>query len=310
MTDIIFSNNKSEIKLSVDFEGQTVWATQRQIAELFDVNIGEVVRCISHIFIDGELEKDAVMEKRALTGSDGESEVFNLDMIISVGYRINSTKATEFRRWATRQLTELLTEGFVIDENRFAKGQLAAFQKLVDRVRAIRTSERNFYQKITDIFSTSSDYDKNSKSAKIFFAAIQNKFHHATHGHTAAELIKDRIDSNKINMGLTSLKGSEVTRAEAQVAKNYLSELEIKRLELLSEQFLSFAELRYYDKKEMMMIDWEKKLDEFLLFNEKEILRGKGKVSKEDMLKVLNEELSKYRAKKSHEFVDEYFLNP
>ncbi len=190
-------------------------------------------------------------------------------MIISVGYRVNSAKATEFRKWATKTLKEYITKGFAIDDNRFANGQLESFQRLVERVREIRTSERHFYQKIQDIFATSVDYDGTSDAAKDFFAKIQNKFHYAIHGHTAAELVYKRIDAKKVNMGLSTWKGKNITFTDARTAKNYLSELEIKKLELLSEQFLSFAELRYYDKKPMAMGDWEIKLNEFLAFNEK-----------------------------------------
>ncbi|MDD1610046.1 MAG: virulence RhuM family protein, partial [Methylococcaceae bacterium] len=242
---------------------------------------------ITNIYNDEEIEKDTIVSKKETNEKGEQVEYFNLEMIIPIGYRVNSIKGTKFRTWATKQLKELITDGFVIDDNRFAKGQLAAFQKLVDRVREIRTSERHFYSKIQDIFATSSNYDSNSNTAKNFFATMQNKFHYAIHGHTAADLIKERIDSDKINMGLTAYKGKDVTMADAKIAKNYLSELEIKRLELLSEQFLSFAELRYYDKKHMTMEDWERKLNEFLVFNEKEVLSNKGKVSAMDMLQIV-----------------------
>lgn len=292
---ISFNADSGEIKLSVDYEKETLWATQKQISELFGVSISTISRHITNIILEGELERDSVI---AITASDGkiyETDQYNLDMIISVGYRVNSAKATEFRKWATKTLKEHITKGFTIDDNRFASGQLEAFQRLVERVREIRTSERHFYQKIQDIFATSIDYDGTSNAAKDFFAKIQNKFHYAIHGHTAAELIHERVDAQKINMGLTSLASKSTTLTDARIAKNYLSELEIKRLELLSEQFLSFAELRYYDKKPMTMNNWEKKLDEFLLFNEKEILIGKGKISSQDMLMMVQEELNKYR---------------
>lgn len=278
---ISFNADSGEIQFSFDFEKETIWATQKQISELFGVGVAEISKYINKIVIEGELERSSVVSVFEITTTDGKTNViehYNLDMIISVGYRVNSTKATEFRKWATKTLKEYITKGFVIDDNRFANGQLEAFQKLVERVREIRTSERHFYQKITDIFATSVDYDSTSNAAKDFFAKIQNKFHYAIHGHTAAELIHKRIDSQKINMGLTAWKGKNITFIDAKTAKNYLSELEIKRLELLSEQFLSFAELRYYDKKSMTMSHWELKLDEFLLFNEKEILKGKGNI--------------------------------
>lgn len=298
---VIFHNENGDIQFSVDFESETLWASQKQIAELFGVNQPAVSKHIANIINDQELDKNSVYSKMELTAKDGKSysvEHYNLDMIISIGYRVNSTKATAFRRWATKQLNALITDGFAIDDNRFAKGQLAAFQKLVDRVREIRTSERHFYLKIQDIFATSSDYNGSSNTAQVFFATIQNKFHFAIHGHTAAELVKERIDSDKINMGLTAFKGKDIKMADAKVAKNYLSELEIKRLELLSEQFLSFAELRYYDKKSMTMKEWENKLDDFLIFNEKDLLKNKGTVSPMDVLQIVESELKKYKQKK------------
>lgn len=305
MTDnknnLIFHNENGDIKLSVDFESETIWATQKQIAELFGVNLAAISKHITNIFDEGELERNTVISKMEIATDDGKKnqvEHYNLDMVISVGYRVNSTKATEFRKWATKQLKELITDGFVIDDNRFAKGQLASFQKLIDRVRSIRTSERNFYSKILDIFATSSDYNSSSKTATDFFATIQNKFHYAIHGNTAADLVNKRIDSDKINMGMTSRKDKkDITMVEAKTAKNYLSELEIKKLELLSEQFLSFAELRYYDKKNMTMKDWEIKLDEFLTFNDKEILKNKGKISSMALNTLVDSELKKYKQK-------------
>lgn len=245
---ISFNGDNGEIQFSIDIEGETIWATQKQIAELFGVDVAAIFKHISNIIIEGELDRNSTISILETGASNGKIEHYNLDMIISVGYRVNSAKATEFRKWATKTLKEYITKGFVIDDNRFASGQLEAFQKLVERVREIRTSERHFYQKITDIFATSIDYDSTSDMAKDFFAKIQNKFHYAIHGHTAAELIYKRVNSKKINMGLTSRKGKYITLTDAKTAKNYLSELEIKRLELLSEQFLSFAELRYYEK--------------------------------------------------------------
>lgn len=295
---ISFNTDNGEIQFSVDFEKETIWATQKQIAELFGVGVAAISKHITSIILEGELDRSSVVSIFETTAADGKVckiEHYNLDMIISVGYRVNSAKATEFRKWATKKLKEYITQGFAIDDNRFANGQLESFQRLVERVREIRTSERHFYQKIQDIFSTSVDYDGTSDAAKDFFAKIQNKFHYAIHGHTAAELIYQRIDAEKINMGLSTWKGKNITFTDARTAKNYLSELEIKKLELLSEQFLSFAELQYYDKKPMTMSKWETKLDEFLTFNEKNILTGRGNVSSEAMLKIVKDELDKYK---------------
>lgn len=293
---IAFKKNNDELKLSVDFESETIWATQKQIAELFDVNISEISRHMNSIFISGELTREETV-LRSGNAASAKEDLFNLDLILSIGYRANSNKATEFRKWANKQLKELITSGFAIDENRFASGQLESFQKLVERVRSIRTSESNLFKQITDIFATSIDYQTNSKEATYFFATMQNKFHFATHGHTAAELIKERADANKINMGLTSWKGKNITLSDAKVAKNYLSELEIKKLELLSEQFLSFAELRYYDKKQMRMSDWNRKLDEFLAFNEKEVLTRRSHTSTDEVLVIVNKQLEIHKNK-------------
>lgn len=287
----IFHAANGDIRFSIDFEVETIWANVKQIADLFGVHISAASSHISKIYIDGEL--DRLTTVRLLNGA----EVYNLDVIISVGYRVDSTKATQFRKWATNQIKELVTKGFVIDEQRFAEGQLEAFQRLVDKVREIRTSEKHFYQKITDIFATSTDYLSSSNVAKKFFATIQNKFHYAIHGHTAAELISARVDASKSHMGLTNWQGNEPTQREMQTAKNYLSELEMKRLELLSEQFLSFAELRYYEKKSMTMQEWDEKLNDFLAFNEKEVLDNNGNISRDRMIVRVQEELNKYKQK-------------
>ncbi len=298
MTALIFNEGDKPVSLEADFEHETLWATQKQIAELFDVQVPAISKHIKSILNDGELEPKAVISKMETTASDGKiykTDVYNLDMIISIGYRVNSQKATLFRRWATRVLKEFVAKGFAIDGNRFAAGQLGAFEELVKRVREIRTSEKHFYRKITDIFATSSDYQAGDKKAQTFFATIQNKFHYATHGHTAAELIAARADSGKVNMGMTACGVNKITQAEAKVAKNYLTELEAKKLELLSEQFLSFAELRYIDKNPMTMEDWSRKLNQFLTLNDKEILDNKGSISHADMLSHINKELKKYK---------------
>ena len=298
---ILFNNENGNMQFSIDFERETIWATEKQISELFGIGADAISKHIRNIILEGELERNSVISILEIAAADGKickAEHYNLDMIISVGYRVNSAKATKFRTWATQTLKEYITKGFAIDDNRFASGQLEAFQKLVERVREIRTSERLFYQKIQDVFATSVDYDGTSDAAKDFFAKIQNKFHYAIHGHTAAELVYKRIDSEKINMGLSTWKGKSITFVDAKTAKNYLSELEIKKLELLSEQFLSFAELQYYDKKSMTMSRWEEKLDEFLIFNEKEILRGKGKISSQEMIMLVQAELENYKKRR------------
>ena len=203
-------------------------------------------------------------------------------MIISIGYRVNSYRGTQFRIWATQRLKEYIVKGFVINDEQLADGYTAYFDELIERVRRIRLSEKNFYQKVTDIFATSMDYDKKTEFAHMFYASVQNKFHYAIHGHTAAELISERVNGNKLNLGLTNWKGEIITARDATIAKNYLGEMELKRLELLVDQFLSFAELRSVERVPMYMSNWITKLDEFLVLNEKKILHNLGKVKRKE----------------------------
>jgi hypothetical protein len=294
---LLYQTQDGKTGIQVTLKDETVWLTQNQMAELFQREKSVISKHIKKIFETGELEENSVVAKFATTASDGktyDTNFYNLDMIISVGYRVNSHRGTQFRIWATQQLREYIVKGFVMNDARLADGRTNYFDELLERVRRIRTSERNFYEKVTDIFATSIDYDPKTDYAKKFYATVQNKFHYAIHGHTAAELITKRIDSNKLNMGLTNWKGEIITGQDAKIAKNYLEELELKRLELLVEQFLSFAELRSVEKVPMYMATWIKKLDEFLVLNEKQILRDAGTVSHKDMEKKVRDELKKY----------------
>jgi len=227
-------------------------------------------------------------------------KIYNLDAIISVGYRINSLRGTQFRIWATQKLREYIIKGFVMDDERLAEGGVKKtyFEEWKERIRRIRTSESNFYQKVRDVFATSADYDPKTDYAKLFYATVQNKFHYAITGLTAAEIVSSRIDSQKENMGLTNWKGEIITREQVQIAKNYLEELELKRLNLLVEQFLSFAELQSVEQRVMYMKDWIGKLDGFLVLNDKEILQNAGNVSHPEMEKKVRGELEKYNRKK------------
>jgi hypothetical protein len=297
---ILYHAADGEPTIQVRLENETVWLNQSQMAELFQVDRSVVAKHIGNVLESGELDKNSTCAKFAQVQNEGnrtvkrEVEYYNLDMIISVGYRVGSSRGIQFRIWATQRLKEYLVKGFTMNDEKLSGGRTDYFDELVERVRSIRASEKNFYQKVRDIFSTSVDYDSRDETAKTFYATVQNKFHYAIHGHTAAELITDRVDASKPSMGLTNWKGAIITAADAQVAKNYLEEMELKRLELLVEQFLSFAELRSVERKEMYMKDWNKKLDEFLVLNEKEILQGAGKVSKKDMESKVREELRKY----------------
>ena len=291
---LLYQTQDGKTGIQVTLKDETVWLTQNQMAELFQRDQSVISKHIKNIFKEGELEEKSNMHFLHIATSDKPVTSYNLDVIISVGYRVKFHRGTQFRIWATRQLREYIVKGFVMNDSRLADGQTNYFDELLERVRRIRTSERNFYEKVTDIFTTSINYDPKTDYAKKFYATVQNKFHYAIHGHTAAELITKRIDSSKLNMGLTNWKGEIITGQDAKIAKNYLEELELKRLELLVEQFLSFAELRSVEKAPMYMTTWIKKLDGFLVLNEKQILRDAGTVSHKDMEKKVRDELKKY----------------
>ena len=299
---LMFHSPDEDTEIQVKMLDETMWLTQDQMGKLFNTTRQNIGQHINNILKDGELQADSVRKNFFQTAADGKNYNvvhYNLDMIISVGYRVNSRRGTQFRIWATNRLKEYLVKGFTIDEQRLSSFGSKYFEELVAKVREIRTSERESYRKITDIFATSVDYNPKSEQAKNFFATIQNKIHYAVHGHTAAELIVERIDYQKDHMGLTHWKGkTDVRKADATVAKNYLNGVELKLMELLSEQFLSFAEFQSTDQKPMHMRDWIQKLDELLELNEREILRGCGSVSKDTMIHKITEEIVRYRALK------------
>ena len=300
---IIYNTKDGETKIEVKMKNENVWLSQKQMAELFDCTVDNISLHLKNIFIEAELSENSVTEDSSVTASDGKNYLvkhYNLDAIISVGYRINSLRGTQFRIWATQKLKEYIIKGFVMDDERLAEGRVKKtyFEEWEERIRKIRTSEANFYQKVRDVFSTSADYNPKTDYAKLFYATVQNKFHYAITGLTAAEIVSARIDSQKENMGLTNWKGEIITREQAQIAKNYLQELELKRLNLLVEQFLSFAELQSVEQRVMYMKDWIHKLDGFLILNEKEILQSAGNISRLEMEKKVREELEKYNQKR------------
>lgn len=298
---IIYNSVDGQAKIEVKLENETVWLSQAQMADLFQKSQSTINEHIQHIYEEGELEKELTLRK---FGNPENSMVkptnlYNLDMIISVGYRVNSLRGTQFRIWATQKLKEYIVKGFVMDDERLESGKVAKpyFEELEERIRKIRTSEANFYQKVKDVFALSADYNPKADYAQKFFAMVQNKFHFAITGLTAAEIIHSRVDSTKENLGLTNWKGEIITRDQAQVAKNYLEELELKRLNLLVEQFLSFAELQSVEKRVMYMKNWIEKLDAFLVLNDKEILDNSGSVSHKAMEQKVREELAVYNQK-------------
>lgn len=299
---ILYSTGDGKTEIEVNLEGETVWLSQKQMAELFDCTTENIIIHLKNVFEDGELNEKATAKDSLVVQKEGNRAInrmmklYNLDVIISVGYRINSLRGTQFRIWATQKLREYMVKGFVMDDERLAEGGVKKgfFEEWLERVRKIRASEKNLYEKVKDIFATSVDYDPKTDFTKEFYATMQNKFHYAITGNTAAELVVNRISGKKENLGMTNWKGAMPTRKEAEVAKNYMLETELRQLYLLVEQFLSFAEFQIERKNIMHMKDWVKYLHEMLKANKLEVLAGKGNISHEDMEKVVKKELENF----------------
>jgi hypothetical protein len=287
---LLYTTPTGEVKVDVFFHDENIWLTQKKMAELFDVDRTVITKHLGNIFDSGELGKDSVSAKIAHTAKDGKTYqiyYYNLDCIISVGYRVNSQRATQFRIWATKKLKEFIIKGFILDDERLKNGSHFGkdyFKELLERIRSIRASERRIYQQITDIFAECSiDYDKDSKVTHEFYALVQNRFHFAISGKTAAEIIYNKADAKKENMGLTTWKYSpkgRVLKSDTIIAKNYLDEKEIKRLERTISSFFDYLENITENRVVMKMKDLAMSVDKFLHFNEYKILEGKGKVSK------------------------------
>ena len=284
---LIFQTEDGKIKLDVRFENETVWLTQAMIVELFQSSKANVSEHISNIFAEGELQPEATVRNFRTVRQEGSRQVernleyYNLDMIISVGYRIQSKVATQFRIWATQHLSEFIRKGFVLDDERLKNPDqpFDYFDELLERIQEIRTSEKRFYQKITDIYATSIDYDPTAEISLDFFATVQNKMHWAITGQTAAEIVASRADHAKPNMGLTSFRGAKVRKADVGIAKNYLSHEEAAALNNLTEQYLVFAQGQAMQRIPMHMRDWVAKLDAFISINGRNILEDAGKIS-------------------------------
>lgn len=297
---LIYQSGDGETGIEVNLVDETVWLTQAQMAKLFQKSKSTVNEHIRNVYEEKELEKTETTRKF------GNSEftfkkpkiAYNLDVIISVGYRVKSHQGTHFRKWATKHLREFLIKGFVMDDRRMAEGHGPAnyFEELLNRVRDIRTSEKNFYDKVKQIYTTSIDYDAGSDMSRQFYAVIQNKFHWAIHGQTASELISRRISASKPNMGLTNWSGENFRVKDLRVAKNYLTEEELTELNLLVEQYLSFAQLQARRQKPMYMRDWLEKLNGFIKLNDMEVLDHAGKVSRKRMLDKVKRESARFRS--------------
>ena len=296
---LMFHTPNEDTTIPVKMVNETMWLTQDQMAKLFHIDRTGITKHLANIFANEELNEKSNVQFLHIVNSDKPVKHYNLDVIISVGYRVNSKIGTQFRIWATGRLKEYMIKGYALDKDRLSTLGSKYFDELVEKVREIRTSERESYRKITGIFTTSKDYNPNSETAQKFFATVQNKLHYAIHGHTAAELIVERADSQKDHMGLTNWKGKkDITKADAIVAKNYLDRIELKLLTLLGEQFLSFAEFQYTDQKSLYMKDWEKKLNELLILNDRQILSHRGMISREEMEHRIDEEIKKYKITK------------
>ena len=295
---ILYKDIEGRVTMNVVFAEEDVWLTQAQLVELYQSSKSNVSEHLTNIFADNELEKDLVVRKFRTTASDGKKYTvlhYNLDVIIALGYRVQSPIAVRFRRWATQRLHEYIQKGFTMDDERLKQGGNRYFKELLQRIRDIRSSERNFYQQVTDIYATSTDYDPRSKMTKQFFATVQNKMHYAVHEHTAAELIYERVDNEKPFVGMTNFKGNYVTRDDVKIAKNYLTELELQRLNLLTSQFLDYAEFQALEQNPMTMADWIQALDDQILRLRKNILEGNGSISHEEAIKKAEHEFEIYR---------------
>lgn len=308
---IIYQTADQEIRIQTRLQDETVWLNRNQMAELFNRDIKTIGKHINNIFNERELDKISVVANFATTAEDGKTyqvEYYNLDVIISVGYRVKSKQGTKFRQWATKRIHEYLVKGFTMDDDRLKQegARSRYFEELLQRIRDIRSSERNFYQKVTDIYATSIDYRKDDKLTKEFFATVQNKIHYAIHGKTAAELINERVDSNKPFMGLTNFQGKYITTRDIGIAKNYLLEEELKQLNLIVSMYLDFAELQATNKKIMKMADWIKKLDDFLQISEKELLVNTGKISHQEALEKARIEYEKYRKEEDRKYISDF----
>ncbi len=301
---LIFTGQAGEKSIEARYEDETIWLTQKLMATLFEVTVPTINEHLKNIFASGELDQDSAIRKFRITAADGKkysTKLYNLDAIISVGYRVNSVRATQFRQWATHVLREFAIKGFVLDKKRLENGTFLGedyFERLLEEIREIRLSERRFYQKITDIYTTSMDYNKDAPTTRDFFAKVQNKLHFAIHGHTAAELIMKRADSQKDRMGLTSWANSpdgKILKSDVSVAKNYLARDELESLARIVNAYLDLAEDRARRKIPMTMEDWARRLDLFLEFSEREILQDKGKITTEIAKVHAESEFEKYR---------------
>ena len=298
---LVYQTQDGKLKIDVRFEGETVWLTQQQMAELFQTTKQNVSLHIQNVFSERELAEDSVVKDSLTTAADGKNyatKLYNLDVIISVGYRVKSPRGTQFRIWATQRLREYIVKGFVLDDERLKNPDrpFDYFEELTRRIQDIRTSERRFYQKITDIYATSIDYDPTQDISIRFFKTVQNKVHWAITGQTAAEIVHERVNASKPNLGLTNWRGATIRKDDVAIAKNYLTEPESAALNNLMEKYLVFAEGQAMRRVAMHMAGWVKKLDGFLTLNERDILTHAGRISHEAAMTRAETEYDKFKS--------------
>lgn len=311
---IMYTTEDGVTKIQATFDNDTVWLSIDQMAELFQRDKSTISRHIKNIFEEGEYISDSVVANFATTAKDGKTyqvEYYNLDVIISVGYRVKSLRGTQFRIWAMQILKEYMQKGFALDDNRLKElGGGNYFDELLERIRDIRSSEKVFWRKVLDIYATSIDYNPSAESSVAFFKQVQNKMHWAAHKHTAAEIIYERADSDKQNMGLTSWSGKQIKKTDVEIAKNYLSEKELDALNKIVTAYLDIAEVRALDHEPMYMKDWLETIDDYLKMTRREILSTAGRISHEQALDKAHEEYKKFKAKERDQIslVEKHFL--
>lgn len=309
---VLYQDDNGITNVNVRFDGTDVWLSQQQIAQLFETSQQNISLHISSIIDEGELSKEATHKYFLLVRQEGNRSVkrqiehYNLDMIIAIGYRVKSQVATRFRQWATQRLHEYIQKGFTMDDERLKGNGNRYFRELLQRIRDIRSSERNLYQQVTDIYATAIDYDPRTDMTRQFFATVQNKMHYAAHQHTAAEVIYERVDSDKPMVGMTSFKGDYITRDDVKIAKNYLSGKELQILNLLVSQYLDFAELQAIEEHSMTMKQWIEKLDNILTVGNRPLLNNAGTVSHKQAVEKATQEFEEYRRKEMLQYQSDF----
>ena len=304
---VLYQSEDGKAVIDVLFQDETVWLPIEQMSTLFGKSRSTINEHILHIYEEGELLENETMRKIGISDfSTKPTNFYNLDVIISVGYRVHSVQGTRFRQWATQRIREYILKGYTLDDERLKGNGGRYFRELLQRIRDIRSSERNMYQQVTDIYATAIDYDPKSEITRQFFATVQNKMHYAAHQHTAAEVVYDRVDNEKPMLGMTNFKGNYITKEDVVIAKNYLTEIELQRLNLLVSQFFDYAELQAMEAHTMTMQNWVDELDRILMTNRRPILTDSGSVSHQQALEKAEHEYTLYRAREMRQLESDF----